>query len=60
MTCDYRQAINIVREDVLGAPLLSLLNIGAVAECHGILIYLSGASSKMFWWILSVPSEVLM
>lgn len=46
--CEYRQAINIVREDVLGAPLLSLLNIGAVAECHGILIYLSGALSKMF------------
>lgn len=58
--CDYRQAINIVREDVLGAPLLSLLNIGAVAERHGILICLSGALSKMSWWILSVPSEVLM
>lgn len=58
--CDYRQAINIVREDVLGAPLLSLLNIGAVAERHGILIYLSGPLSKTFWWILSVPSEVLM
>ena len=37
-----------MREDVSGALFLSLPNIGAVAECHDILIYLSGTSSKRF------------
>lgn len=47
MMCDYMQAINTAKEDVLGV-LFSLPNTVAVAECHGVLIYLSEASGEMF------------